>query len=79
MSRIYNVGAKRNVSPQYNELTIKKDSCMKHIEKMTRLIGTIATQVIYRDGDMPHFDYRPVYYFDVHMSDNPFVPQGLLT
>lgn len=77
MSRIYNVGAKRNVSPQYNELTIKKDSCMKHIEKMTRLVGTIATQVIYRDGDMPHFDYRPVYYFDVHMSDNPFVPAAI--
>tara|TARA_R100000278_G_scaffold123278_1_gene112665 strand:+ start:15268 stop:16572 length:1305 start_codon:yes stop_codon:yes gene_type:complete len=77
MSRIYNVGAKRNVSPQYNELTIKKDSCMKHIEKMTRLVGTIATQVIYRDGDMPHFDYRPVYYFDVHMEDNPFVPTAI--
>ena len=67
MSRIYNVGANRNVGSRYDELTIRKDARMKHIEKMTRLIGTVATQVIYRDGDNPHFDYRPVYYFDVHL------------
>ena len=77
MSRIYNVGANRNVGSRYDELTITKDARMKHIEKMTRLVGTVATQVIYRDGDMPHFDYRPVYYFDVHMGDNPFVPQAI--
>ena len=77
MSRIYNVGANRNVGSRYDELTITKDARMKHIEKMTRLVGTASTQVIYRDGDMPHFDYRPVYYFDVHMGDNPFVPQAI--
>ena len=77
MSIIYNVGANRNVGSRYDELTITKDARMKHIEKMTRLVGTVATQVIYRDGDMPHFDYRPVYYFDVHMGDNPFVPQAI--
>ena len=77
MSRIYNVGANRNVGSRYDELTITKDARMKHIEKMTRLVGTVATQVIFRDGDMPHFDYRPVYYFDVHMDDNPFVPKAI--
>ena len=77
MSRIYNVGANRNVNPRYDELTVKKDARMKHIEKMTRLVGTIATQVIFMDGDMPHFDYRPVYYFDVHMEDNPFIPTAI--
>ena len=78
MSRIYNVGANRNVSSRYDELTVKKDAKMKHIEKMTRLVGTVATQVIYRDdSEMPHFDYRPVYYFDVHMEDNPFVPTAI--
>ena len=77
MSRIYNVGANRNVGKKYDELTIKKDARMKHIEKMTRLLGTVATQVIFRDGDMPHFDYRPVYYFDVHMEDNPFIPTAI--
>jgi hypothetical protein len=77
MSRIYNVGANRNMGSRYDELTIRKDARMKHIEKMTRLVGSVATQVIFRDGDMPHFDYRPVYYFDVHMGDNPFVPQAI--
>ena len=78
MSRIYNVGANRNVSDSYDNLTVKKDARMKHIEKMTRLLGTVATQVIYRDDvEMPHFDYRPEYYFDVHMEDNPFVPTAI--
>ena len=77
MSRIYNVGANRNVNSSYDQLVVKKDARMKHIEKMTRLVGTIATQVIFKDGDMPHFDYRPVYYFDVHMEDNPFVPTAI--
>jgi len=78
MSRIYNVGANRNVSDSYSNLTVKKDARMKHIEKMTRLLGTVATQIIYRDDvEMPHFDYRPVYYFDVHMDENPFVPTAI--
>ena len=77
MSRIYNVGANRNVGSRYDELTIRKDARMKHIEKMTRLVGTVATQVIFRNDDMPHFDYHPVYYFDVHMEDNPFVPKAI--
>ena len=34
---------------QYALLTRKKDSRMKHIERMTRLCGTVATQIIYRD------------------------------
>ena len=78
MSRIYTVGAKRNVSPQYDYLTKKKDARMKHIERMTRLCGSVATQVIYRDDlESPCFDYRPVYYFNVHMDDNPFVPTAI--
>ena len=78
MSRIYNVGANRNVGESYDNLTVKKDARMKHIEKMTRLLGTVATQIIYRDDvEMPHFDYRPVYYFDVHMDENPFVPTAI--
>ena len=78
MSRIYNVGANRNVNPTYDALTVKKDARMKHIEKMTRLVGSVATQVIYRDDlDSPCFDYRPVYYFDVHMGDNPFIPKAI--
>ena len=75
MSRIYTVGASRNMGDEYKFLTRKKDARMKHVERMTRLVGTIATQVIYRaDQEVPYFDYRPVYYFDVHMNDNPFNP-----
>ena len=78
MSRIYTVGANRNVNKQYELLTIKKDARMKHVERMTRLMGTVATQVIYKEVDgIPHFDYRPVYYFDVHLKD-PFTPVAIM-
>ena len=77
MSRIYTVGAARNVGNTYSNLTVMKDARMKHIERMTRLIGTVATQVVFIDDDMPHFDYRPVYYFDVHLGDNPFKPEAI--
>ena len=77
MSRIYTVGAAYNVSPQYDSLIRMKAARMKHIERMTRLIGTVATQVVFIDDDNPHFDYRPVYYFDVHLGDNPFKPEAI--
>tara|TARA_R100000773_G_scaffold13982_1_gene12824 strand:+ start:3302 stop:4579 length:1278 start_codon:yes stop_codon:yes gene_type:complete len=78
MSRIYTVGAAYNVSPQYSSLIRMKAARMKHIERMTRLLGTVATQVVYIDGDNPHFDYRPVYYFDVHLGENPFKPEAIM-
>ena len=78
MSRIYTVGSNRNVNNTYNQLTIKKDARMKHIERMTRLVGTVATQVIYKEHNgMPYFDYRPVYYFNVHLKD-PFTPSAIM-
>ena len=77
MSRIYTVGANRNVSNTYNQLTMKKDARMKHIERMTRLLGTLATQVIYKEiNGVGYFDYRPVYYFDVHLKD-AFTPYAI--
>ena len=78
MSRIYNVGANRNVNNNYDNLTVMKDARMKHIERMTRLIGSVATQVVFIDGDSPRFDYRPIYYFDVHLGDNPFKPEAII-
>ena len=78
MSRIYTVGANRNVNKEYDLLTIKKDARMKHVERMTRLMGTVATQVIYKEfNGVPYFDYRPVYYFDVHLKD-PFTPSAIM-
>lgn len=78
MSRIYNVGANRNVSERYDNLVVMKDARMKHIERMTRLVGTVATQVVYVDGENPYFDYRPIYYFDVHLGNNPFKPEAIM-
>ena len=78
MSRIYTVGANRNVNKQYELLTVKKDARMKHVERMTRLMGTVATQIIYKEvNGVHHFDYRPVYYFDVHLKD-PFTPTAIM-
>ena len=78
MSRIYTVGTSRNVNERYKQLTIKKDARFKHVERMTRLIGTIATQVIYKEiNGMSYFDYRPIYYFNVHLSD-PFTPSAIM-
>jgi len=74
MSRIYTVGADRNVNEKYNSLTVLKDSKMKHIERMTRLLGTIACRIIYVDGEMPYFDYQPVYYFHPFFGSDPFRP-----
>ena len=75
MSRVYTVGADRNVSGRYNELTMLKDSKMKHIERMTRLVGTIATRVkIVEYEDVPYFDYQPVYYFHPFFGEDPFKP-----
>ena len=79
MSRIYTVGASRNMNSTYDALTSKKDARMKHVERMTRLCGTVATQVIYREqGDNPQFDYRPIYYFNAHFDEiNPFKPAAI--
>ena len=77
MSRVYTVGANRNVNDRYDELTILKATRMKHIERMTRLCGTIATRVVWSEGETPYFDYRPVYFFHVFFGDDPFVPTAI--
>lgn len=78
MSRIYTVGTNRNVNETYSLLTSKKDARMKHVERMTRLLGTVATQVIYKEHNgVAHFDYRPVYYFDVYLSD-AYTPSAIM-
>ena len=77
MSRIYTVGATRNVSDTYDDMTLKKPHKLKHMEKMTRLIGTIATQVVFKQTPKPHFNYNPVYYFDAYFDQDPFVPYAI--
>lgn len=64
MSRIYTLGASRTLSSMqenYNYLTKLKDFKLKHIEKMTKLVGTLAVQVSWKTDStgMPYFDYTP--------------------
>ena len=84
MSRIYTLGASRTLSDkqdEYTSLTRFKDYSMKHIEKMTKLIGTIAVQVSWKvNGQGLHyFDYTPFYKFDVLVNpDNPLDPYAIV-
>ena len=76
VSGIYTLGAKRNVeSDKYTELTPTKDVRIKHSERMTRLLGTIANRVYWNDGV---FDYRPIYYFEAYFDENPFKPTAII-
>tara|TARA_Y100001963_G_scaffold92793_1_gene127715 strand:- start:433 stop:1740 length:1308 start_codon:yes stop_codon:yes gene_type:complete len=77
ISRIYSLGAKRNIgdiSERYEELTPTKDVRMKHSERMTRLIGTIANRIYWMNGV---FEYRPIYYFEAYFDENPFTPSAI--
>ena len=77
ISRIYSLGAKRNIgdsSKRYEDLTPTKDVRMKHSERMTRLLGTIANRIYWMDGV---FEYRPIYYFEAYFDDNPFTPNAV--
>jgi len=78
ISRIYSLGAKRNLgnlTGRYEELTPTKDVRMKHSERMTRLLGTVANRIHWLDG---FFDYRPIYYFEAYFDENPFVPSAVV-
>ena len=84
MSRIYTLGASRTLSEkndEYQSLTRFKDFKLKHIEKMTKLIGTIAVQVSWKENGqgLQFFEYTPFYKFDVIVSpDNPLNPIALI-
>ena len=78
ISRIYSLGASRNVggaTERYMQLTPTKDVRMKHSERMTRLIGTIANRIYWVNDT---FDYRPIYYFEAYFDDNPFKPSSII-
>jgi len=77
MSKIYTIGAKRNVSAKYDNLTSVKNARMKQMERMTRLLGTTATYVMYDTVD-EKFDYRPIYYFEPYFGDNPYKPEAIV-
>ena len=73
-SRIYTIGASRNAGSKYAAATVIKNARMKHIERMTRLIGSIATHITWKND---RFEYRPVYYFNPIFDEDPFEPVAL--
>ena len=76
ISRIYTLDAKRNVgNKKYAELCHTKNVRMKHSERMTRLLGTIANRIYWANDA---FDYRPIYYFEAYFGDNPFQPESII-
>jgi len=79
MSRIYTIGAVRNVNDRYNSMTFLKNARMKHVERATRLVGTIATRVLWNNNESNsgYFDYRPIYYFYPFFNDDPFKPSSI--
>tara|TARA_Y100000310_G_scaffold210569_1_gene211204 strand:- start:61 stop:1176 length:1116 start_codon:yes stop_codon:yes gene_type:complete len=78
MSRIYTLGADRNVNKEYVALTRKKNARMKHVERMTKLIGTIANRVMLKEDDNGfYFEYRPIYYYNAFFDDDPFIPMAI--
>jgi len=77
MSSIYTIGAKRNVNENYIDLTVVKNARMKQMERMTRLLGSTATYVMYDEVEQ-RFDYRPIYYFEPYFGDNPYRPEAIV-
>jgi len=77
MSRIYTIGANRNAGDKYEGLTVLKSARMKHVERMTRLCGTIATRIVWNEEETPYYDYRPICFFHVFFDDDPFVPAAI--
>ena len=77
MSKIYTIGAKRNVNDRYVNLSSVKNARMKQMERMTRLLGTCATYVMYDEME-ERFEYRPIYYFEPYFGDNPYRPQAIV-
>ncbi len=77
MSKIYTIGAKRNVNDKYLELTSVKNARMKQMERMTRLLGSTATYVMYDEMEQ-RFETRHIYYFEPYFGDNPYKPEAIV-
>ena len=69
MARIYRTGAVRNVNDVYSSLTKFKNIKLKHIERVAKLLGTVACRIVYNPvkGRM---DYHPIYFYHPFMADD---------
>ena len=82
ISRIYTLGANRSLgsaslNSKYEKMTELKNVRMKHSERMTRLLGTIANRVFW-DEKRQILDYRPIYYFECYFNEDPFRPTAII-
>ena len=85
-SRVYTLSPTReidnskNKTDQYSKLTRKKDLKMKHIERITNLVGVPALRVLWdEDEDGNFFDYNCIYYYDAIFDEsNPYDPVAIV-
>ena len=84
-SRIYTLSPNRDIgsdndNKKYQELLFYKNLRMKHIERITNLIGTPAVRVMWEeDEDKKCFEYRMVYYYDAYFTSlNPYKPKAIV-
>ena len=77
MARIYRTGATRNVNDNYTKLTRFKNIKLKHIERMAKLLGTVAVRTSY-NKITKQLDYHPIYHYHPFVTDeNPLVPYAI--
>ena len=77
MARIYRTGATRNVSDQYSALTQFKNVKLKHIERLAKLLGTVAVRISYNEITK-QLDYHPIYHYHPFVTDeNPLTPYAI--
>ena len=77
MARIYRTGATRTANAQYDDLTIYKNVKLKHVERMAKLIGTVACRIGFNESKQL-FDYNAVYYYTAFFEENdPMTPVAI--
>jgi hypothetical protein len=75
LSRIYTLGSKRNANESYELFTKNKDATFKHLERMTRLLGTVAVNIAF-DNELG-FKYKPIYYFVPFFEEDALIPVAI--
>ena len=74
MARIYRTGAVRNVNDVYSSLTKFKNIKLKHVERIAKLLGTVAVRIDYNENTQ-QLNYHPIYHYHPFTYDNnPLTP-----